>query len=148
MSLLFNAVKAGTIEQLAPLLRLQDSSDYNDKIVRAAASMCERERRTLEAIKLYNIAGAYETVVACLAQALGECVSQPDGGGEEGQKIESTAREIYYHYSRLNRAAGKERDAVYMLLRIREAIAAKEAGRFETALEVSVIWFAFRPKWC
>ena len=57
-------------------------------------------------------------------------------GGDDGQKIESTAREIYYHYSRLNRAAGKERDAVYMLLRIREAMAAKEAGRFETALEV------------
>lgn len=98
--------------------------------------MCERERRTLEAIKLYNIAGAYETVIGCLAQALGECVGQPDGGGEEGKRVEATAREMYYHYSRLNRAAGKERDAVYMLLRIREAIAAKEAGRYEAALEV------------
>lgn len=128
--------QAGSIEQMASLLMLKDGSDYNDKIVRAAAGMCERERRTLEAIKLYNISGAYDTVIACLAQALGEYVSQPDGGGEDGKKIESTAREIYYHYSRLNRAAGRERDAVYMLLRIREAMAAKEAGRLEAALEV------------
>ena len=117
------------------MLHLKDSEDYNDKIVRVAASMCERERRTLEAIKLYNIAGAHQTVIACLAQALGEVVAQPDGGGEEGRRVEATAREIYYHYARLNRAAGKERDAVYSLLRIREAIVAKEAGRFEAALE-------------
>lgn len=126
---------SGAIEQISSLLLLKDAEDYNEKIVRAAAGMCERERRTLEAIKLYNISGAYQTVAACLAQALGDCVSQPDGGGEEGQKVESTAREIYYHYSRLNRAAGRERDAVAMLLRIREATAAKVAGRFEAALE-------------
>ncbi|KAH8120687.1 nucleoporin-interacting protein NIC96 [Phellopilus nigrolimitatus] len=126
---------AGAIEQLAPLLQLKDGDDYNDKIVRTAAGMCERERRTLEAIKLYNIAGVHETVIACLAQALGEVVAQPDGAGEDGRRVEATAREIYHHYSRLNRAAGKERDAVYMLLRIREATMAKEAGRFEAALE-------------
>ncbi|KAI5120231.1 hypothetical protein M0805_000045 [Coniferiporia weirii] len=126
---------AGAIEQIAQLLLLKDSDDYNDKIVRASAAMCERERRTLEAIKLYNIAGAHETVIACLAQSLGEVVAQPDGASEDGRKVEATAREIYYHYARLNRAAGKERDAVYMLLRIREAMAAKEAGRFEAALE-------------
>lgn len=97
--------------------------------------MCERERRTLEAIKLYNIAGAHQTVITCLAQALGEVVAQPDGGGEEGRRVEATAREIYYHYARLNRAASKERDAVYILLRVREAIVAKEAGRYEAALE-------------
>lgn len=118
------------------MLKLQDASDYNDKIVRAAAAMCERERRTLEAIKLYNIAGAYETVAACLAQALGEVVSQPDGGGEDGKKVEQTAREMYRTLSRLNRAAGRERDAVDKLLRIREAMAAKAAGRYEAALEV------------
>lgn len=128
-------MQAGQIEQMSQLLLLKDSDDYNDKIVRAAASLCERERRTLEAIKLYNIAGAHETVIACLAQALGDIVSQPDGGGEEGRRIEATAREIYYHYSRLNRAAGRARDAVGVLLRLREATAAKEAGRFEAALE-------------
>lgn len=120
---------------MSQLLLLKDSDDYNEKIVRAAAALCERERRTLEAIKLYNIAGAHETVVACLAQALGDVVSQPDGGGEDGRRVEATAREIYYHYARLNRAAGRSRDAVGVLLRLREAQVAKEAGRFEAALE-------------
>ena len=88
-------------------------------------------------IKLYNIAGDYETVVTCLTQALGEVISQPDAGGEEGKSIEATAREISHHYSRLNRAAGKERDAIYMLLKIRDATNLKSAGRLEAALEVS-----------
>lgn len=128
-------VQPGSIEQISQLLLLKDSNDYNEHIVRAAASLCERERRTLEAIKLYNIAGAHETVVECLAQALGDVVSIPNGGGEEGRRVESTAREIYYHYTRLNRAAGRARDAVGVLLRLREAAAAKEAGRLEAALE-------------
>lgn len=105
----------------------------------ASASLCQRERRTLEAIKLYNIAGDFETVVACLAQALGECVSQPDAGGEEGKKIEITAREISHHYTRLNRAAGKARDAIHMLLKIRDATTLKAAGRLDAALEVCIM---------
>jgi nuclear pore complex protein Nup93 len=124
---------------MAPLLKLKDNEDYYERIVRSAAQMCERERRTLEAIKLYNISGAYETVVACLASALGDLIGQPDGGGEDGQKVESTAREIFYHYSRLNRASGRERSAVQMLLKIREAMAAKAAGKFEAALEVRIL---------
>lgn len=123
------------IEQNSQLLLLKDTEDYNEKIVRAAASMCERERRTLEAIKLFNIAGAHDTVIACLAQALGEVALQPDGGGDEGRRVEATAREIYYHYSRLNRAAGRARDAVGILLRLREAVVARDAGRYEAALE-------------
>ncbi|KAL5534677.1 hypothetical protein ACEPAG_1141 [Sanghuangporus baumii] len=125
----------GIIEQMSQLLLLKDSDEYCEKIIRGAASLCERERRLLEAIKLYNIAGAHDIVISCLAQALGEIVSQPDGGGEEGRRIEATAREIYYHYSRLNRAAGRARDAVNVLLRLRDAMAAKEGGRLEAALE-------------
>ena len=116
-------------------LLLLKGNDYLEQIIRGAASLCERERRTLEAIKLYNIAGAHDTVISCLAQAMGEIVSQPDGGGEEGRRIEATAREIYYHYSRLNRAAGRAREAVHVLLRLRDAMAAKESGRLESALE-------------
>jgi nuclear pore complex protein Nup93 len=97
--------------------------------------MCERERRTLEAIKLYNIAGAHDTVIACLAQALGDVVTLPEGGDDDGRRVETTAREIFYHYSRLNRAAGRARDAVGILLRLREASAAKEAESYEAALE-------------
>ena len=134
-SLFLIVIQAGTIEQISQLLLLKDTEDYNEKVVRAAASMCERERRTLEAIKLYNIAGAHETVIACLAKALGEVVLQPDGGGDEGRRVEATAREIYYHYSRLNRAAGRARDAVGILLRLREATVARDAGRYEAALE-------------
>ena len=56
---------------------------------------------------------------------------------EKAQTIEQTAAEILRHYERTNRAVGKERDAVIRLLRVREAMKAKGAGRPELALEVS-----------
>ena len=97
----------------------------------------------LEAIKLYNLAGDYKTVIVCLAQALGNTVAQPNGGGEKGKAIEQTATEIVRHYERTNRAVGKERETVIRLLRIREATNAKADGRVENALEVWVFGFFF-----
>ena len=50
--------------------------------------------------------------------------------------IERTAADILRHYERTNRAVGKDRDAAIKLLRLREAMEAKESGRVELALEV------------
>ena len=100
-----------------------------------------------EAIKLYNLAGDYMTVVGCLAQALGNTIAQP-GADEKARVLERTAAEILRHYERTNRAVGKERDAVVRLLRVREAMEAKEAGRVEYALEVRVLFCcARRVRW-
>ena len=60
---------------------------------------------------------------------------QPSGD-EKARAIERTAADILRHYERTNRAVGKERDAVIRLLRVREAMDAKDAGRVEQALEV------------
>ncbi|KAI0053140.1 nucleoporin-interacting protein NIC96 [Auriscalpium vulgare] len=127
---------SGVIEQGASLLKLHDARQFNDLILVRAAKHSEENDRILEAIKLYNLAGDYQTVIACLAQALGNTLAQPNGGGEKGKAIESTAAEIVRHYERTNRAVGKEREAVVRLLRIREALDAKAAGRAELALEV------------
>jgi nuclear pore complex protein Nup93 len=92
---------------------------------------------------LYNLAEDYITVVACLAQALGTTVGQasPD---EKARGLEKTAAEILRHYERANRAVGRERDAVVRLLRIREAVDAKNGGRPEVALDVRfVLLFSF-----
>jgi hypothetical protein len=56
---------------------------------------------------------------------------------EKGRAIERTAADILRHYERMNRAVGKDRDAVTRLLRIREAVDAKNAGRADVALDVS-----------
>jgi nuclear pore complex protein Nup93 len=129
----------GVIEQGASLLQLQDSKQFNEQILVQAAKHSEENDRIPEAIKLYNLAGDYPTVISCLAQALGNAVAQPSGGGEKGRSIERTAAEILRHYERMNRAVGKDRDAVIQLLRIREATEAKNSGRPEVALEVRVI---------
>ena len=50
-----------------------------------------------------------------------------------------TARELSHHYTRLNRAAGKARDALHMLLKIRDATTLKAAGRLDAALEVCIL---------
>jgi nuclear pore complex protein Nup93 len=74
--------------------------------------------------------------MSCLARALGNTVAQPSGEAEKGRAIERTAVDILKHYERMNRAVGKDRDAVVRLLRIREAIDAKNSAKQETALDV------------
>ncbi|KZT24692.1 nucleoporin-interacting protein NIC96 [Neolentinus lepideus HHB14362 ss-1] len=123
---------SGLIEQGATLLKLWDSKGFNEQILVRAARQAEENDRIAEAIKLYNLAGEYGTVVACLAQALGSSIASAQGD----QALEQTAGEILRHYERTNKAAGKDREAVVRLLRIREAMVAKEAGRPEVALEV------------
>ncbi|KAI0668697.1 nucleoporin-interacting protein NIC96 [Trametes maxima] len=126
---------SGAIEQNAPLLKLDDSREYNEHILVRAAKSSEEADRIPEAIKLYNLAGDYSTVIGVLAQALGNTIAQPSVD-EKARAIERTAADVLRHYERTNRAVGKERDAVIRLLRVREAMDAKDAGRVESALEL------------
>lgn len=84
-------------------------------------------------------------MIACLAQALGNTLSLPTTGGEneKGRVIEKTAIEILRHYERMNRAVGRDRDAAVKLLRVREAMNAKNAGRPDVTLEVRWFQLAF-----
>ena len=120
------------------MLHLSDSKEYNQEILIRAARHSEENDRTSEAIKLYNLAGDYSTVVSCLAHALGKTIAQtsPD---EKARVIEKTASEILRHYERTNRAVGKDRDAVIKLLKIREAIDAKNTGKPDAALDVRIL---------
>ncbi|KAG2748571.1 nucleoporin-interacting protein NIC96 [Suillus brevipes Sb2] len=127
---------SGVIEQGATLLHLQNTAQYNEQILIRAARDSEENDRIPEAIKLYNLAGNYGTVISCLAQALGNTLAQPAGETEKGKIIERTAVEILRHYERTNRAVGKDRDAAVRLLRIREALNAKSSGRFDVVLEI------------
>ncbi|KAG6332408.1 hypothetical protein ID866_6679 [Astraeus odoratus] len=126
----------GVIEQGALLLHLQNTVQFNEQILIRAARECEENDRISEAIKLYNLAGDYATVIACLAQALGNTLSLPTTENEKGKVIEKTAVEILKHYERMNRAVGRDREAAVRLLRVREAINAKNAGRPDVALEI------------
>jgi len=127
---------SGVIEQGAPLLHLNDNKQYNEHIIVNAAKHSEENDRIPEAIKLYNLAGDYSTVISCLARALGNTISQPSGEGDKNRVIERTAADILRHYERTNRAVGRDRDAVIRLLRIREALDAKSAGRTDVTLEI------------
>lgn len=140
----------GVIEHHAPLLKLTSSQSFSEHILAPSAQHALSSDRPLEAIKLYNLAGDYDTVVSCLAQALGASLGQPNLGGERGKEVEATAREIVRHYVKMNRgtgtsgvkgpgeiSAGGSREAVEKLLKIREAVGLKEEGRWDVALEVS-----------
>jgi len=127
--------QTGIIERDAKLLHLEDVQEYHTQILMRAARHSADNDRTTEAIKLYNLAEDYTTVVALLAQALGNTVSQPTLD-EKGRALEKTAGEILRHYERANRAVGREREAVVRLLRIREAVDKKSEGRPEVALDV------------
>jgi len=125
-------------------LHLSDSQEFRNQTLVRAARHAEENDRINEAIKLYNLAEDYSTVVSCLAQALGNTVAQasPD---EQAKNIEKTAAEILKHYERANRAVGRERGAVMRLLRIREAVEAKSRGRPEVALDVRVVFGTSSP---
>ncbi|KAF9482410.1 nucleoporin-interacting protein NIC96 [Pholiota conissans] len=125
----------GIIEQGASLLHLTTAQEFHTQILIRAAHHAEENDRIAEAIKLYNLAEDYTTVISCLAQALGNTIAQPTPD-EKARAVERTAAEIYSHYDRLNRAVGREREAVHRLLKIREAMEAKNSGRPETALEI------------
>ncbi|OJT04938.1 Meiotically up-regulated gene 87 protein [Trametes pubescens] len=126
---------SGAIEQNAPLLKLDDTREYNEHILNRAAKSSEEADRIPEAIKLYNLAGDYTTVISVLAQALGNTLAQPSVD-EKARTVERTAADVLRHYERTNRAVGRERDAVIRMLRVREAMDAKDAGRVESALEL------------
>ncbi|KAG8834375.1 hypothetical protein FRC17_009050 [Serendipita sp. 399] len=127
----------GVIERDLKLLKLDSNpNDFAEHILKRAARQSEREKRINEAIRLYHLAGEHETVVECLARALGDQISVPVGGGDEGEELANTAKEVLSHYERTNRASGKARDAVVKLVRIRDARVAKEQGLPDKALEI------------
>jgi nuclear pore complex protein Nup93 len=128
----------GIIEQGAGLLHLTTAQDFHTHILIRAAQHAQENDRIAEAVKLYNLAEDYTTVVACLAQALGNTLAQPSPD-EKARAVERTAGEILRHYERANRAVGREREAVVRLLRIREAMEAKNAGRPEAGLDVRLL---------
>jgi nuclear pore complex protein Nup93 len=131
-------MQTGVIEQGAPLLKLDGVHNINAEIYIPAARQAEENDRVLQAIKLYNLAGEFSTVIKSLASALGTTLAAPGGGGERARSLEAAAIDIIRHYERVGRAPGRARDAVVKLLRIREALDAKADGRVDRALEVGV----------
>jgi hypothetical protein len=69
-------LQSGVVEQGAALLHLQNTAQYNEQILIRAARDSEENDHIPEAIKLYNLAGDYGTVILCLAQALGNTLTQ------------------------------------------------------------------------
>jgi len=129
-------MQTGVIEQAAPLLKLHDAQELNAEVFVPAARQAEESDRVLQAIKLYNLAGEYTTVISSLATALGTTLAAPGGGGERARSLEAAATDIIRHYERMGRAPGRVRDAVVKLLRVREALDAKAEGRVDRALEI------------
>ncbi|KAI9513141.1 nucleoporin-interacting protein NIC96 [Russula earlei] len=126
----------GVIEQAAPLLNLNGTHELNTEIFVPAARQAEESDRVLQAIKLYNLAGEYTTVINSLATALGTTLAAPGGGGERARSLETAAIDIIRHFEHMGRIPGRARDAVVKLLRVREALDAKAEGRVDRALEI------------
>ncbi|KZV61364.1 nucleoporin-interacting protein NIC96 [Peniophora sp. CONT] len=121
----------GAITHSLPLLALTPST-FSTQILSRAASTSQSSARILEAVKLYNLAGDHTTVVSCLSSSLGAGLTS---SSEEARELEKVAREIVRSYERTGRAVGKERDCVWALLGVREALELRAEGRFEAALE-------------
>lgn len=69
----------GVIEERAPIIGLADDDDFVAALTLQAARFAEDNGRTTDAVLLYHLAGDYDAVVAIVARALGEAVSQDLG---------------------------------------------------------------------
>lgn len=130
--------QSGSLEHYLPLLRITTFTEYGDFILKPAAELCDSARKPLEAIKLYNLAGAVETVMACLAAALGDVLGESDGGGNMGRQLEAEADRVL----RAADARGvrvQEGDDVRKLMMIRKAMELFSNHDPEGALEVRAV---------
>ncbi|KAG8906220.1 hypothetical protein FRB99_007366 [Tulasnella sp. 403] len=124
----------GILERYLPLLRLDSTTDYNEVILKSAAAMCEGDRKLLDAIKLYNLAGARDTVLSCLARALGELLSEQGGGGREGKELEVLAQNVLRAYE-LRGERTRDAQDVIKLIKLRSAMEKHASGDLDAALE-------------
>lgn len=117
-------------------MHFKSATEYNNSILLRAAEQSEEDRRLLDAIKLYNLAGSQDTVIRCLTRAIAECLFQPAAGMEEGRELDTLARGVLDHYTRRGDVLGKPREDLVKLLRVREAMEAYDKQKYDVALEV------------
>ncbi|KAG8959138.1 hypothetical protein FRC03_008401 [Tulasnella sp. 419] len=124
----------GVIERDLPLLKINTIAEYQEIILKKAASHCEQNRRSVDAIRLYHLAGANDTVMSCLARALGELLSEPNGGGDEGKQLEALATDVL-KYQEGRGEKTRDADDVIKLIWIRTARESHAQGDLDKALD-------------
>ncbi|TIC03273.1 NIC-domain-containing protein [Wallemia mellicola] len=126
----------GLIERDLKLIKLDDERDYLLNIVKSAASRAELEKRTKDAILLYNLAEEYDVVVTVLCRELGASLSV--NPAPQNDDIFDLARGILDHYKRdariAHRVSQKNRETVGVLLRLKEALTLYEQSQLDAAL--------------
>ncbi|KAJ3089450.1 hypothetical protein HK102_006381 [Quaeritorhiza haematococci] len=65
----------GQVEKYGSLLHLRSREEFTARITRLAAQMCDRDGKYTDAVKLYDLACDYDTVLAILNKQLGESLS-------------------------------------------------------------------------
>ena len=136
-------LQPGAITHSLPLLHLTPTTFST--LILSRAALASQSTSPLSSIKLYNLASSYSTVVSCLASSLSASLTSTS---DDAKELEKVAREIYRSYERTGRGVGKERDAVWCLLGVREALELRSEGRFEAALEVRVSLALRSPPLC
>ncbi|CAH7689668.1 Nup93/Nic96-domain-containing protein [Phakopsora pachyrhizi] len=146
----------GMIERDLSLIKLSDSGEYLDTIVKQAAERALGERRLRDAIRLFNLAEEYDRVIAVLNIELGNSLSQPGRGSSinnnsgtsrngsatvsltASEDIVRVAENIIEHYDRnssiSSRISRKNRETCGLLLRLKNVLELHEQGKNEQAL--------------
>ncbi|EJT98918.1 NIC-domain-containing protein [Dacryopinax primogenitus] len=129
----------GAIEQNMKLLHLADAKQYHQSIVLNLALQYHSEKRLIDAVKLYNLAGEYNDVMKLLIQAIGDTLFESPEVESEAGHIRSTAREMWETYYTTPDIRSRVQDALLRtcqkLLKIREGFEDIHYGRQELGLE-------------
>ena len=89
------SITKGEVAKIATLVHLDTDASIEEKIISPAAAEADRNGNFKDSVRLYNLAGEYETVVKILSQRLGEALGLRKYSGEGGDEnvLEKEPRE-------------------------------------------------------
>ncbi|TIA94364.1 hypothetical protein E3P81_00121 [Wallemia ichthyophaga] len=128
----------GMIEKDLSLISLDNQRDFLVNIVKASAHKAELEKRTRDAILLYNLSEEYNKVILVLCHELGlSLYSNPNDRSQD--ELFELSNNILSHYKRDARIAHRvdknNRETLQVLLKLKEILKHYEQSQLDFALD-------------
>lgn len=132
-------VVPGYLEQMLPLIEIDSQAELARKITRKVADTILAQGSLVDAVRLYNIIGDCERVIAIINKELGHVMFAPrpyTDGSSWTQQLVQVARNIHHLYQdhRRSRASDRVWKTLETLLDLDEALQLNESGQTESAI--------------
>ncbi|ORX90251.1 NIC-domain-containing protein [Basidiobolus meristosporus CBS 931.73] len=141
----------GSIEKYLPLISIQNEKDFVRDLTKRTAERNYTEGKFSDALRLYDLAEDYDTVIMVIIKQLSDSLAAPlqkqqtfanDVSGVVGlsstSNIKTTAEEVISHYmqspEKISKVSEKSKETCGILLKLLEFKSLAESNRWEDAL--------------